>query len=74
MKVKPWLSAQIERFIGTKFVRPFNKSGTAPQGLGGIEIIFVGRDKHHVLRINLKKTTDTQIGLGVGLVMTEDLG
>ena len=42
MKVKPRLPAQIEGFMGAKFMRPLNERGSAPQGLGGIEIIFVG--------------------------------
>ncbi len=28
--------------MGAKFMRPLNERGSAPQGLGGIEIIFVG--------------------------------
>src|SRR6266403_5671129 len=53
---------------GAVFGRACNEGSLQTQFLGGLEVVIVGCNHHHLLRRQAEQARGAEIGLGVGLV------
>src|SRR5260370_41549360 len=62
------LRLEIVFLQGAVFGRARNEGRLQTQLLGGLEILVVGGDHHHLLRRQAEQARSAEIGFGVGLV------
>ena len=62
------------RHIRAVLVRTFDERSLQSAGFRGVEVIFVRGDQHDLGRRDIEYLGHAKIRLGIGLVMTEDLG
>jgi len=82
-KIKSYIQAQhcvpvavgreVDLLAGAVLGRPGHEAGRQAAFLGGAQVVVVGGDQHHLVRLQVHRPDDAEVGLGIGLVVAEGL-